>query len=74
MRPTTRFRRLVEAPEILVLPGVQDALTARIAERAGFAAHLVAAMRRPPRCSGGPTPRSSGSWRWPSTMPGSPKL
>jgi methylisocitrate lyase len=38
MRRTTRFRRLVEAPEILVLPGVQDALTAKIAEAAGFAA------------------------------------
>jgi methylisocitrate lyase len=29
---------LVEAPEILVMPGVHDALGARIAERAGFAA------------------------------------
>ena len=38
MRRTTRFRRLVEADEILVLPGVYDALTARIAELAGFAA------------------------------------
>ncbi|MGQ9369985.1 isocitrate lyase/PEP mutase family protein [Azospirillum sp. ST 5-10] len=38
MKRTTRFRRLVEAPEILVLPGIQDALTARIAEAAGFAA------------------------------------
>jgi methylisocitrate lyase len=38
MRATTRFRRLVEAPEILVLPGVQDALTAKLAEVAGFAA------------------------------------
>lgn len=38
MKPTTRLRQLVEAPEILVLPGVQDALTARIAERAGFEA------------------------------------
>ncbi|WP_132808049.1 isocitrate lyase/PEP mutase family protein [Tepidamorphus gemmatus] len=38
MRPTTRLRQLVEAPEILVLPGVQDALTARVAERAGFEA------------------------------------
>lgn len=36
MRKTTRFRRLIEAPEILVLPGVQDALSAKIAERAGF--------------------------------------
>lgn len=38
MRATTRFRRLVEAPEILVLPGVQDALTAKLAEAAGFSA------------------------------------
>lgn len=38
MRATTRFRQLIDAPEILVLPGVQDALTARIAERAGFQA------------------------------------
>lgn len=38
MRRTTRFRRLVEAPEILVLPGVQDALTAKIAAAAGFSA------------------------------------
>jgi methylisocitrate lyase len=38
MKRTTQFRRLVEAPEILVLPGVHDALGARIAERAGFAA------------------------------------
>lgn len=38
MRPTTRFRRLIEAPEILVLPGIQDALTAKIAASAGFAA------------------------------------
>jgi methylisocitrate lyase len=38
MRRTTRFRRLVEAPEILVMPGVHDALGAKIAEQAGFAA------------------------------------
>lgn len=38
MRRTTRFRELVEAPEILVLPGVHDALSARIAAEAGFAA------------------------------------
>jgi 2-methylisocitrate lyase-like PEP mutase family enzyme len=38
MRPTTRFRRLVEATGILVLPGIQDALTAKLAEAAGFAA------------------------------------
>ncbi len=36
MKRTTRFRRLIEAPEIAIMPGVHDALTARIAERAGF--------------------------------------
>lgn len=35
MRQTTRFRRLVEADEILILPGINDALTARVAEQAG---------------------------------------
>ena len=38
MRRTTRFRRLVEAKEILVLPGAYDALTARVVEQAGFKA------------------------------------
>lgn len=36
MRRTTRFRQLVNAPEILVLPGVHDALSVRLAEQAGF--------------------------------------
>lgn len=38
MRATTRLRRLIEAPEILVLPGVHDALGALLAEQAGFRA------------------------------------
>lgn len=38
MRRTTRFRELVEDPEILILPGVHDALSARIAAEAGFSA------------------------------------
>ncbi|MCC7048281.1 MAG: isocitrate lyase/PEP mutase family protein [Alphaproteobacteria bacterium] len=38
MRRTTRFRRLIEAKEILVLPGAHDALSARLIEQAGFAA------------------------------------
>ena len=38
MRRTTRFRRLVEAPEILILPGAHDALSLRLIERAGFSA------------------------------------
>ena len=35
---TTIFRRLIEAPEILMMPVAHDALTARIIERAGFKA------------------------------------
>lgn len=37
-RRTTRLRQLIAAPEILVMPGLHDALSARIAEAAGFAA------------------------------------
>src|SRR5262245_11673619 len=36
-----RYRELIQAPGILVLPGVYDGLSARLAERAGFSA-LVA--------------------------------
>ena len=38
MRSSSVLRRLLEAPEIVVLPGAYDALSARLAERAGFAA------------------------------------
>src|SRR5882757_4879350 len=38
MRRTSRFRQLVEAPEILLLPGAHDALAVRLIEQAGFAA------------------------------------
>ncbi|MEX2630414.1 MAG: oxaloacetate decarboxylase [Tistlia sp.] len=38
MRPTARFRNLLAAPEILVMPGVHDALSAKIAEAEGFQA------------------------------------
>jgi methylisocitrate lyase len=38
MKRTTRFRLLVEAPEIVLLPGVHDALTLRLAAQAGFQA------------------------------------
>ena len=37
-RPSTLLRRMLDEPEIVVLPGVYDALTARLAERAGFSA------------------------------------
>jgi methylisocitrate lyase len=36
--PGTRLRALIDAPEILVAPGAYDAITARVLERAGFAA------------------------------------
>ncbi len=38
MRLTKRFRDLIDAEEILVLPGVFDALSARLAAEAGFQA------------------------------------
>ena len=38
MRPSTTLRRMLNEPEIIVLPGAYDALTARLAERAGFSA------------------------------------
>jgi len=38
LRKTTRLKQLIAAPEILVLPGVHDALGARLAEAAGFSA------------------------------------
>ncbi|MEA2782455.1 MAG: hypothetical protein QOK29_3999 [Rhodospirillaceae bacterium] len=38
MRRTARFRQLIEAPEILVLPGAHDALSLKLIERAGFQA------------------------------------
>jgi len=38
MRKTTRFRSMIESPDILLLPGVHDVLSARIGEQAGFSA------------------------------------
>jgi 2-methylisocitrate lyase-like PEP mutase family enzyme len=36
MSPATRLRELLAAPEILVMPGCYDAISARLIERAGF--------------------------------------
>lgn len=36
MRNTTRLKGLIKAPELAMMPGVHDALSARIAENAGF--------------------------------------
>ena len=41
MRPTTRLRALLNAPEFLVMPGAHDALSAKLAERAGFEAIVM---------------------------------
>ena len=41
MKKTTRLRALLEAPEILVMPGAHDALSAKLAERAGFDAVIM---------------------------------
>ncbi len=38
MRASTLLRRMLDEPEIIVLPGAYDALSARLAERAGFKA------------------------------------
>jgi 2,3-dimethylmalate lyase len=38
LRTTTRLKSLIAAPEILVMPGVHDALGCRLAEAAGFSA------------------------------------
>jgi len=35
-RPSTTLRRMLAGPDIIVLPGAYDALSARLAERAGF--------------------------------------
>ena len=37
-RPSTLLRQMLDEPEIVALPGAYDALTARLAERAGFSA------------------------------------
>ena len=38
MKKTTLFKQLIVAPEILVLPGAHDALSAKIVQQAGFQA------------------------------------
>ena len=41
MKRTTLFRRLLEAPEILMLPGAHDALAAKIIAQSGFKAYTA---------------------------------
>ncbi len=42
MQKTTRLKQLIHAPELLMMPGVHDALSARVAEAAGFDAVTAA--------------------------------
>ena len=42
MRLSTRLRQMLDEPDIIVLPGAYDALSARLAERAGFNACFTA--------------------------------
>ena len=41
MKRTTLFRRLLQEPGILMLPGAHDALTARIISQCGFSAYIA---------------------------------
>jgi 2,3-dimethylmalate lyase len=41
LKKTTQLKQLIHAPQILTIPGVPDALCARIAEREGFQAVFV---------------------------------
>ena len=41
MKNTTAFRRLLESPEILILPGAHDALTAKIITQCDFKAYVA---------------------------------
>ena len=41
MKRTSMFRRLLEAPEILMLPGAHDALAAKIIAQSGFKAYTA---------------------------------
>ena len=45
MRKTTKLKQLIESDEILVLPGVYDALGAKIAENTGFEAITMGGSR-----------------------------
>ena len=48
MRKTTLFRQLINSPEILLLPGVHDVLSARIGAGAGFKAMTGGGFSAPP--------------------------
>ncbi len=41
MKKTTRFRKLIEAKEILIAPGVYDGISARLVQDMGFQAGVL---------------------------------
>lgn len=54
MQVRKRLRQLVEAPELLVLPGAYDALSARILEQAGFGGVYFTGYGQSASCLGAP--------------------
>ena len=60
---TTRLREMMNAPEILMAPGAQDALTAVLVEDAGFDAVFVGTTARLPCSWANRTTDSSPSTR-----------
>lgn len=44
MKTSTRLKELIHAPKLLVMPGAYDAISARLCERAGFAAVQCSGM------------------------------
>jgi len=60
VKRTTRFRLLIEAPEILILPGAHDALCVRLAEQAGFQAVTCGGYSATASLLGGPDVQQLG--------------
>lgn len=54
--PAARLRELIEAPDIAVIPGTYDALSARLAERAGFDAAFTSGFSLSASLLGVPDP------------------
>ncbi len=60
MRKTTRFRQLIEGDPLLVLPGIFDALSGRLAEEAGFEALAAGSYAASASMIGAPGPGQLG--------------
>ena len=64
--PGKRLRALIDAPEILVLPGVFDGFSTRLVEQAGYKAAFVTGSGVSEAAWASPT---SASWAWRRTSP-----